>query len=112
MVVDAASTKEIEAAMGGFSVAGPLSRPDPVALVLDRRLGEIVVAIDRNTRELAKLGRQVEGIAWETKRAADAKDPKGKGKAMPEESKEQEGSDETDRENEELGSEDGEGESK
>jgi len=35
MVVDATSTEEIEAAMGGFSVAGPSSRPDPVALVLD-----------------------------------------------------------------------------
>jgi len=110
-VADAMSTEEIKAAMGGFSVAGPLSRPDPVTLVLDRRLGEIVVAIDHNTRELAKLGRQVEGIAWEMKRVADMKDPKGKGKAMPEESKEQEGSDEMDGENEESGSEDGEGES-
>jgi len=110
-ITNAASTEEIEAAMGGFLVAGPSSRPDPVALVLDRRLREIVAAIDHNTRELAKLGRQVEGIAWETKRAADAKDLKGKGKAMPEESEEQEGSDETDGENEESGSEDGEGES-
>jgi len=110
-IANAASTEEIEVAMGGFSVAGPSSRPDPVALVLDRRLGEIVAAIDRNTRELAKLGRQVEGIAWETKRAADARDPKGKGKAMPEESEEQEESDETDGENEESGNEDGEGES-
>ena len=110
-VADAASTEEIEAAMGGFSVAGPSSRPDPVALVLDRRLGELVVAIDRNTRELVKLGHKVEGVAWETKRVADAKDPKGKGKAMPKESEEQEGSDETDGENEESGSEDGEGES-
>jgi len=111
VIADAVSTEEIEAAMGGFSVAGPSSRPDPVALVLDHQLGEIVVAIDRNTRELAKLGRQVEGIAWEMKRAADAKDAKGKGKAMPEESEEQEGSDEMDGENEESGSEDGEGES-
>jgi len=110
-IADAASTEEIEAAMGGFSVARPSSRPDPVTLVLDRRLGEIVAAIDRNTRELVKLGQQVEGITWEMKRAADAKDPKGKGKAMPEESEEQEGSDETDGENEESGSEDGEGES-
>jgi len=55
-VVNAASTDEIEAALGGFSVAGPLSRPDPVALVLDHRLGEIVAAIDHNTRELVKLG--------------------------------------------------------
>jgi len=35
-ITDAASTEEIEAAMGGFLVAGPSSRPDPVALVLDR----------------------------------------------------------------------------
>jgi len=34
-VVDAVSTEEIEAAMGVFSVAGPSSRPDQVALVLD-----------------------------------------------------------------------------
>ena len=110
-IADAASTEEVKAAMGGFSVAGPSSRPDPVTLVLDRQLREIVAAINRNTRELAKLGRQVEGIAWETKRAADVKDPKGKGKAMPKESEEQEGSDGTDGENEESGSEDGEGES-
>jgi len=53
----------------------------------------------------------VEGVAWEMKRVADARDPKGKGKAMPKESKEQEESDETDGENEELGDEDGEGKS-
>jgi len=35
-VADATSTEEIEAAMGGFSVAGPSSQPDPVMLVLDR----------------------------------------------------------------------------
>jgi len=103
--------EEIEAAMGGFSVAGPLSRPDPVVLVLDRQLGEIVAAIDRNTRELAKLGQKVEGVAWETKRVADAKDPKGKGKVKPEESEEQEESDEMDGENEETGDENGDGES-
>jgi len=111
VITDAASMEEIEVAMGGFSVAGPSSWPDPVMLVLDRRLGEIVAAIDRNTRELAKLGRQVEGITWEMKRAADTKDPKGKGKVMPKESEGQEGSDEMDGENEESGSEDGEGES-
>jgi len=55
-IADAASTEEIEAVMGGFSVAGPSSWPDPVTLVLDRRLGEIIAAIDHNTRELAKLG--------------------------------------------------------
>jgi len=110
-IVDAASTEEIKAALEGTSVAGPSTRPDPVALVLDRRLGEVIAAIDRNTRELAKLGRRVEGIAWEAKRVADAGDPKGKGKAMPEESEEQGESDETDGENEESGNEDGEGES-
>ena len=69
------------------------------------------MAIDHNTRELVKLGRKVEGVTWEMKRVADAKDPKGKGKVKPEESKEQEESDETDGENEESGDEDGEGES-
>jgi len=52
-------------------VAGPSTRPDPVTLVLDHRLGEVTVAIDHNTRELAKLGQRVEGIAWEAKRVAD-----------------------------------------
>ena len=42
---------------------------------------------------------------------ADTKDLKGKGKAMPEDSEEQEELDETDGENEELGDEDGEGKS-
>jgi len=110
-IVDAASTEEIEAALESMSVAGPSTRPDPVTLVLDRRLREVIAAIDRNTRELVKLGRRVEGIAWEAKRVADVGDPKGKGKAMPEESKEQGESDETDGENEESGNEDGEGES-
>ena len=53
MVADTASTEEIKEALGGFSVAGPSMRPDPVAQVLDRRLGEVIAAIDRNTRELA-----------------------------------------------------------
>jgi len=70
-----------------------------------------VAAIDRNTRELVKLGRKVEGVAWETKRVADVRDPKGKGKAKPEESEEQEESDEMDGEGKELGDKDGEGES-
>jgi len=58
-------------------------------------------------------GRVLGGWAIESARPshADAKDPKGKGKAMPKESEEQEGLDETDGENEESGSEDGEGES-
>ena len=111
MIVDVASTEEIKAALESMSVAGPLTRPDPVMLVLDCRLGEVIAAIDRNTRELVKLGRRVEGIAWEAKRVADAGDLKGKGKAMPEESEEQGESDETDGENEESGNEDREGES-
>jgi len=110
-IANAASTEEIEAALESMSVAGPLTRPDPVALVLDHRLREVIAAIDCNTRELAKLGQRVEGIAWEAKRVADAGDPKGKGKAMPEESEEQGELDETDGENEESGNEDGEGES-
>ena len=52
-MADVASTKEIEEALGGFLVVGPLTRPDPVAQVLDQRLGEVIAAIDRNTRELA-----------------------------------------------------------
>ena len=35
-VADAASTEEIKEALGGFSVVGPSTRPDPVAQVLDR----------------------------------------------------------------------------
>jgi len=53
----------------------------------------------------------VEGVAWEMKRVADTQDLKGKGKVMPEESEEQEESDETDGENEESGNKDGEGKS-
>ena len=52
-VADTASTEEIEEALGGFSVVGPSMRPDPVMQVLDQRLGEVIVAIDHNTRELA-----------------------------------------------------------
>ena len=110
-VADAMSTEEIEVAMGGFSVAGPSSWPDPVVLVLDHQLREIVVAINCNTWELVKLSCKVEGVAWEMKRVADVKDPKGKGKAKPEESEEQEELDEMDGENKETGDEDGEGES-
>ena len=110
-IADAASTEEIEAVLEGTSVAGPSTWPDPVTLVLDRQLREVIVAIDCNTRELAKLSRRVEGIAWEVKRVTNVGDLKGKGKAMPEESKEQEELDEMDGENKETGDEDGEGES-
>jgi len=114
-VVDATSTEEIEVAMGGFSVAGPSNIPDPVAQVLDRRLGEVIVAIDRNTKELARLGNKVDGFAWEMKRMADASDRKGKGKVRPEVTEDEEEkpdeSDGEDGEDEESGNEDGEGES-
>ena len=53
MVANAASTEEIEEALGGFSVAGPSTQPDPVTQVLDQQLGEVIVAINCNTRELA-----------------------------------------------------------
>ena len=36
MAANAMSTKEIEEALGGFSVVGPSMRPDPVMQVLDR----------------------------------------------------------------------------
>jgi len=114
-VVNAASTEEIEVAMGGFSVAGTLNIPDPVTQVLDRRLGEVIAAIDRNTKELARLGNKVDGFAWEMKRMADASDRKGKGKARPEVTEDEEEkpdeSDGEDGEDEESGNEDGEGES-
>jgi len=55
VIADTASTEEIEAALEGTSVAGPSTWPDPVTLVLDCRLREVITAIDRNTRELAKL---------------------------------------------------------
>ena len=89
-VADVASTEEIEEALGGFSVAGPLTWPDPVAQVLDRRLGEVIAAIDRNTRELARLGGKMDGFMWEMKRMADHSDRKGKGRARPEETEEEE----------------------
>ena len=65
------------------------------------------MAIDCNTKELARLGNKVDGFAWEMKRMVDASDRKGKGKARPEVTK-----DEEDGEDEESGNEDGEGESK
>ena len=89
-VADAASTEEIEEALGGFSVAGPSMRPDPVAQVLDWRLGEVIAAIDCNTRELARLGGKMDGFVWEMKRMANHSDRKGKGRARPEETEEEE----------------------
>ena len=89
-VADTASTKEIEEALGGFSVAGPSTQLDPVTQVLDQRLGEVIAAIDRNTRELVQLGGKMDGFMWEMKRMADHSDRKGKGRAWPEETEEEE----------------------
>ena len=73
-VADAASTKEIKEVLGEFSMAGPSTRPDPVMQVLDRRLGEVIAAIDHNTRELARLGGKMDRFVWEIKRMADYSD--------------------------------------
>ena len=103
VIVDAASTEEIEEAMGSFSVAGPLTRPDPVTQVLDRRLGEVVTVIDRNTRELAWLRGKMDGFAWEMQQLANAGDRKGKGKARAEEHKDEEEQSEKTKESEDGG---------
>ena len=71
VVADVASTEEIKEVLGGFSVAGPSMWLDPVTQVLDRRLGEVIAAIDYNTRELAQLRGKMDGFAWEMKRMAD-----------------------------------------
>ena len=92
-VANAASTEEIKEVLGGFSVAGPLTRPDPVVQVLDWQLREVIAAINRNTRELAQLGGKMDGFAWEMKRMANHSDRKGKGRAWPEETEEEEKSD-------------------
>ena len=106
VVVEAASTEEIEEAMGSFLVVGPLTWPDPVAQVLDRRLGEVIAAIDHNTRELARLGSRMDGFAWEMQRLADAGDRKGKGKARAEEPEDEEEQSEKTKESEDGGGED------
>ncbi|KIM60407.1 hypothetical protein SCLCIDRAFT_26619 [Scleroderma citrinum Foug A] len=60
-MVTTSLTKEIKEALGGFSVAGPLTWPDPVTQVLDRQLGEVIVAINCNTRELVWLKGKMDG---------------------------------------------------
>ena len=90
VVAEAASTEEIEEAMGSFSVAGPSTWLDPVAQVLDRRLGEVITAIDCNTRELAWLRSKMDGFSWEMQRLADVGDQKGKGKVRAEEPEDEE----------------------
>ena len=115
MDVDATSMEEIKVAMGGFLVAGPSNIPNPVAQVLVQRLGEVIAAIDCNTKELARLGNKVDGFAWEMKRMADVSDHKGKGRARPEVTEDEEEkpdeSNREDREDEELRNEDGQGKS-
>ena len=89
-VADTVSTEEIEEVLGGFLVAGPSTWPDPVMQVLDRRLGEVIAAINHNTRELAWLGGKMDGFTWEMKRMADHSDRKVKGRDQPEETKDEE----------------------
>ena len=50
----------------------------------------MIAAIDRNTRELAWLGGKMDGFVWEMKRMADHSDQKGKGRARPEETEDEE----------------------
>ena len=50
----------------------------------------MIAAINRNTRELAQLGGKMDGFPWEMKRMADHSDRKGKGRARPEETKDEE----------------------
>ena len=108
VVAEAASTEEIEEAMGSFSVAGSSAQLDPVVQVLDRRLGEVIAAIDRNTRELAQLGSKMDGFAWEMQWLDDAGDQKGKGKARAEEPKDEEERSEKTEESEDGGDDDDE----
>ena len=89
-VANAASTEEIEEVLGGFLVVGPSTQPDPVAQVLDQRLGEVIGVIDCNTRELAHLRGKMDSFMWKMKRIADHSNQKGKGKAQPEETEEEE----------------------
>ena len=112
-VANAASTEEIEEVLGGFSVAGPLTWLDPVAQVLDWRLGEVIVAINHNTRELVRLGGKMDGFMWEMKRMANHSDRKGKGRAQPEETEDEEEKSDDGEDKEEadgLSDEDAEGE--
>ena len=50
----------------------------------------MIAAIDRNTRELARLGGKMDGFTWEMKRMADHSNRKGKGRARLEETEEEE----------------------
>ena len=106
VVAEAVSTKEIEEAMGSFSVPGPSTWPDPVVQVLERWLGEVIAAIDHNMRELVQLRSKMDGFAWEMQRLADAGDQKGKGKARAEEPEDEEERSEKTEESEDGGDED------
>ena len=106
VVAEAASTEEIEEAMGSFSVAGPSTWLDPVAQVLDRRLGEVITVIDRNTRELVRLGGKMDRFAWEMQWLADAGDQQGKGKARAEKPEDEEEQLEKTKESEDGGEDD------
>ena len=106
VVVEATSTKQIEEAMGSFSVAGPLTQPDPVTQVLDHQLGEVITAIDRNTRELVQLGGKMDRFAWEMQWLADAGDQQGKGKARAEKPEDEEEQSEKTKESEDGGEDD------
>ena len=112
MVADMASTEEIKEALRGFLVVGPSMWLDPVMQVLDQQLGEVVAAIDCNTKELVQLSSKMDGFAWEMKRMADQSNQKGKGKAWPEETKEEEKLDDGEDKGEvdDLSDEDAEGE--
>ena len=51
------------------------------------------MAINCNTRELVQLGGKMDRFMWEMKRMADHSNRKGKGRAWPEETEEEEKSD-------------------
>ena len=89
-MANVASTKEIKEALGVFSVPGPSTWPDLVAQVLDQQLGEVIAVIDHNMRDLVCLRGKMDGFTWEMKRMANHSDRKGKGKAWPEETEEEE----------------------
>ena len=66
----------------------------------------MITAIDRNTRELARLRSKMDGFAWEMQWLADVGDPKGKGKARAEEPEDEEERSEKTEESEDGGDED------
>ncbi|KIM57732.1 hypothetical protein SCLCIDRAFT_28586 [Scleroderma citrinum Foug A] len=95
-VANAVSTKEIKEVLGGFLVVGPLTWPDPVTQVLDQ--------------ELVWLSSKMDRFSWEMKQMADQSDHKGKGRAWPEETKEEEKLDKGEEGTDSGSNEDAEGE--